>query len=336
MRPWPTAPGTHGKLVTVSETPRPQFPRRRALLALAASLSLALVGCGSEAGLPDDDTRTEQAVGLEVDPVRVTVQDAGAEPRANLEFRDVDNPAQETTATVARGFAQSVAPAEKADPAAPAAPESLDAPGLKATSLPLTAATTEAAAEDNGTRRVQFRLGETDDLPGAAGFEAGWTAEASGKVSTVRLAPPVDADDDIRAAAEDAVMGIASLPVVFPADPVGPGASWTVDSRVTGQSTLLQTTTYTLDNVDGDRVELSVAVQQRPAVGALDMSGVPDAPDGELRVLHSTTSSRGSLSVDLTRPLPVAGTVAATTRVTYGGDGDNRVMQDTTTALSLG
>lgn len=126
-------------------------------------------------------------------------------------------------------------------------------------------------------------------------------------------------------------MKILSLPVIFPEEEVGVGATWSVDTRVTGESTLLQTATYTITGMEGDRVDLDVDVQQRPALGALTME------DGEpLNVLNSNTTSEGSLTVDLGSPLPVDGRVSYTTRVVYGGaDSDVRVVQDSTTSLAF-
>lgn len=59
--------------------------------------------------------------------------------------------------------------------------------------------------------------------------------------------------------------------------------------------------------------------------------------DGQsLSVLNANTTSQGTLTVDLTRPLPVDGEVGYTTRVIYGGpDSDVRVVQDSTTGLTF-
>lgn len=134
-------------------------------------------------------------------------------------------------------------------------------------------------------------------------------------------------------------MKLTALPIVFPEEEVGTGATWTVDSRVTGESTLLQTTRYKVESIDGDRVTLSVEVEQRPTLGALSFEGQAEGTelkDKELDVLDSSTNSSGSITVDLTKPLPVGGDVSFDTKVTYGtADSDLRVVQSSLTELAF-
>lgn len=315
----------------------------RALLAAAVASSLALVACTPEETGP----ATEAAVGLTVDAPRITVDSIGEGDREVITYRDIqeepDDPEaramQDVSVEVAEGFTQEVMRADAVDVAAPVGGD------VDTLTLPLTGFTSPAAEADPeneerpATRDVELRVGQpsstnleqTDDIRSAEGFLVGWRGEDNGEVSTVRLAAPVDATDAGRATVEQSLMKLLSLPVVFPEEAVGPGAAWSVDSRVTGESTLLQTTTYTLVSHDGDTVELDVEVQQRPALGALEME------DGQsLSVLNANTTSQGTLTVDLTRPLPVDGEVGYTTRVIYGGpDSDVRVVQDSTTGLTF-
>lgn len=326
----------------------------RALAAVLTAAALTLAGC-SDAGEETNDG-VEAAVGLPVDPARVTVQSTGAGPGRVLAFRDVpgengDAPQQSVTVEVADGFNQSLVQADAVDVQAPAGGD------VSTMTLPLSGETRvaeepeeidpEAPDTSDATRDVELRLGQpsytdlelTDDIRSAEGFQLGWLAEDGGAVSLVRLAAPTEATDEGRALAEESIMTLLSLPVIFPGEAVGPGATWSVDSRVTGDATLLQTTTFTLVSVEGDLVELDVDVQQRPALGALNFEGQPGAEDmaGQtLDVLNSNTTSEGSLTVDLTKPLPVDGRVAYTTRVVYGGpDPEVRIVQDTTNAVSF-
>ncbi|QGU04988.1 hypothetical protein [Corynebacterium comes] len=299
---------------------------------VAAATVLALTACSTE----QTDPSIEPAVGLPVDASRVTVQTAGTGERV-LTYQDVDAEEQTVEVEVAEGLGQSLMQADAVDVQAPAGGD------VQRITVPLTGATTAAGeageGERDASRDVEFRVGRpsstnlelTDDIRSAEGFLLGWRAEDDGQVSTVRLAAPKDATDEGRSQVEQALMKLLSLPVVFPAEAVGPGATWSVDSRVTGESTLLQNITYTITSISGDRIELDVDVQQRPAIGALTME------DGQsLNVLNSNTTSEGSLTVDLNSPLPVDGRVSYTTRVVYGGaDSDVRVVQDTTTSLAF-
>ncbi|AJE33579.1 hypothetical protein B842_08650 [Corynebacterium humireducens NBRC 106098 = DSM 45392] len=306
----------------------------RIAAALGATALLALTACTSE----QPDPTIEAAVGLPVDAARITVVSTGAtgtDARV-LTYADVDAE-QSVEVEVAEGFNQLLMRADTVDVQAPAGGD------VTRLTVPLTGATTVAGEAVEGerpaTRDVEFRVGRpaadnlelTDDIRSAEGFLLGWRAGDAGDVSTVRLAAPKEATDEGRALVEKALMKLLSLPVVFPEEAVGEGATWSVDTRVTGESTLLQTATYTITGIDGDRVDLDVSVQQRPALGALEME------DGQsLNVLNSNTTSEGTLTVDLGRPLPVDGRVSYTTRVIYGGaDSDVRVVQDSTTSLAF-
>lgn len=327
----------------------------RSLTVTVTASALLLSACGAEE--EDTGAEVEQAVALAVDPARVMVQDTGQGPGRLLEFNDItteetEAAPQDTTLAVSQGFNQTVATAEAVDITAPAAGDR-QAAEVETVTLPLSAVTAAAGEPENeievvADRDVQLRLGTpthsdtslNEDLASAAGFKLGMRSNNSGQATTVQLAAPVDATDIGRQAAESALMKVLSLPVVFPDEPVGPGAIWSVDSRVTGEATLLQTTTYTLTGIQGERLELAVSVSQRPALGALSLEGQEGAAEGEagtLNVLNSNTSSSGSLSIDLGAPLPVAGRVDFTTRVIYGsGDSQVRVVQDSYSALDFG
>ena len=305
-----------------------RFPRALAAALTAAALTLS--ACTSE----DTGPQTEAAVGLPVDAARITVEDPGS---AGKVLAYTGEGQQSVTVEVAEGFDQSLMQADAVDVQAPAGGD------VTRLTLPLTGVTEGASepaeGEREATRDVEFTLGRpspdnlelAEDVHSAEGFRLGWRAEDDGQVSTVRLAAPTEATDDGRALVEQALMKLLSLPVIFPEVAVGEGATWSVDTRVTGDSTLLQTATYTITGIDGDRISLDVDVQQRPSLGALTME------DGEpLNVLNSNTTSEGSLTVDLGSPLPVDGRVSYTTRVVYGGaDSDVRVVQDSTTSLAF-
>ena len=158
-------------------------------------------------------------------------------------------------------------------------------------------------------------------------------------MNSLRLAAPQDATDEARGSVEQAIMKLTALPVVFPTEEVGKGASWTVDSRVTGESTLLQTTRYTVASIEGDQVKLNVEVEQRPSLGALSFEGQAqgtELEDKELKVVDSSTQSKGTITVDLSKPLPVGGDVSFDTKVIYGAAGSQlRVVQSSLTELNF-
>src|SRR5699024_3150070 len=141
------------------------------------------------------------------------------------------------------------------------------------------------------------------------GFQFGWRADDAGQVSSLRLAAPQSANDDARSILEQAIVELTSMPIVFPEEEIGEGAVWTLDSRTSGESTLLQTTTYTLEELTDTGAELSVDISQRPALGALTMEDC-----GELDVIVSYTSSLGQYRIVFYMSLLIRGDIDIATR----------------------
>ncbi|EEW49380.1 hypothetical protein HMPREF0290_2067 [Corynebacterium efficiens YS-314] len=330
---------------------------RRGLRALtvviACSTAVFLASCAEEP--PEEPTtEVEQAVGLAVDAPRITLEDAGTGELREIRYTDVPDPdasdsptRQTTTLTVEDGFAQSVVPAADVDPTAP---EGGDVSTMR---LPVTAEVTPAEPVDTDvvdpSREISIQVGLpaftdvelAEDILSTEGFTLGIRADDQGRQSTLSLAAPVDATDTGRVMMEQYLLKYTSLPVIFPEEAIGSGARWSVDTRVTGESTLLQTVTYTITAIRGNQIDLDVSVSQRPSLGALEISpgtaGVTEDTPEQLTVLNSNTASAGSITVDLTQPLPTAGTVSWTTRVVYGGGTeDMRVVQDSTASVTFG
>ena len=166
-----------------------------------------------------------------------------------------------------------------------------------------------------------------------------WRAASSGRVDTLKLLAPPESSTTGRSIVESSLLSLMSASVVFPAEPVGVGGVWTVSSRVTGDTSMLRTTTYTVTGAEGDTVSLDVSVEERPTQPELTIDNeiAGDLDGATLTVENSSTTSEGSLTVDLRRPLPVSGRVSATTRVIYAGPRpEARVVQDITSAVEFG
>ena len=294
------------------------------------ALALVLTGCSYEPPGP----AVEQAVAAPVDAARVTVEDAGSGDKRVLTFDDIDSE-QDLKFELTEGFAQDVVDAN-----APTDFES-SAPEESTTAFDLNAEVSEASDDPEqtpATRNAFMTLSNptysgTDALnvESGDGFQFGWRADDAGQVSSLRLAAPQAANDDARSILEQAIVELTSMPIVFPDEAIGEGAIWTLDSRTSGDSTLLQTTTYTLDKLTETGAELSLEISQRPALGALSMED-----GGELEVMNTETRSSGNLTIDFSQPLPTAGNIDIATRVTYGTqESEIRVLQSTNTRMQF-
>ena len=294
------------------------------------ALALVLTGCSYEPPGP----AVEQAVAAPVDAARVTVKDAGSGDKRVLSYEDV-NTEQNSHFELTEGFSQDVVEKSVAENFESGAPEEAT------TAFDLRAEVSEATddpEQTTATRNAFMTLTSptysgTDALnvESGDGFQFGWRADDAGQVSSLRLAAPQSANDDARSILEKAIVELTSMPIVFPEEEIGEGAVWTLDSRTSGESTLLQTTTYTLEELTDTGAELSVDISQRPALGALTMED-----GGELEVLDSTTRSSGNLSIDFSQPLPIRGDIDIATRVTYGTEeSEIRVLQSTNTRMQF-
>lgn len=292
---------------------------RRPLAALTAALMLLSAGL-SACSRSEDATPAvahDNAVELNVDAPKVTVIDTGDPTTATaLRWRRSDRPDSDDSATKesltvrnSSGFNQTVADASSLDTTAPAGGD------VTTLSLPMTV----GAGEEENTLDLTLGTPESSDLSHnsvlatAQGFHIGITRTDRGVVSTLRLAAPQQASDDARVLVEEAVLNWLSLQVVFPEDPVGAGARWTVESRVPGENSMLQTVTYTLEKLNGDQAELSAEITRRSTLGSLR------SPEDNLQldIVSTDSTSQGHITADLSSALTCQGTLAVTTRLVY-------------------
>lgn len=288
--------------------------------ALIATGSLGvLTACTSD----QPKTAVEKPVSLTIDAPKITVLNPGTGPLKQVTFSD-SGASQTARIALQDGFDQGTG---RADSLA-TAPESNP-------NLDTLTATLDTKVSSNSPRDVTYTLQDprhssaarSSEVASIAGFELGTITQTSGRVDSVRLAAPANASDGGRALAELYLMKFLAQPVVFPSDPIGVGATWTVDNRITGDSTMLRTTTYTLSSLDGTVATIEAKISDRPAIGALSLA--EQGGTGELKVLSTESHGGGTLTVDLTKPVPTAGKLSVTTRVIYGEDGtDTRVFQD--------
>lgn len=187
-----------------------------------------------------------------------------------------------------------------------------------------------SSTTDGSQHKVRIVLGKptgtnadrNDDIATAEGFEMESESSADGRVSSRTLSAPESASDSARASIEHALTQVTDLPIVFPEQPIGEGAKWSVSSRIDGVISMRQTVTYTLVERKGQAARLKVEVDRAPAVRNLAQT--------DLQVVDSATTSTGQLNLDLTKPLPVKGRVEIKQALTFGQEGSKvRVKQET-------
>ena len=301
----------------------------------AATLTLALTACSSA-----DDDPVAGVPAFPIDAPSVTLVNPGENPD---EVRYSPAAEWDTSVAVSSGVDQHVA--KSGDSTAPEAPAGGD---VDTTTLPLAAESTEAPAPEDGEEdadtRIDFTAGSGkhsnldvgQDVAAAEGFHMSWRADDTGRISTLKLLAPADAPQRGLQLVEPTLITLINNSVVFPDEPIGPGATWTVESRVAGDTSMTRTTTYTLLSREGDTLTLDTKVEERPQNNTLTIDSPGELEGESVQVDSSRTTSEGQIVVDLSRPLPVSGQTAWTTRLIYGGDDKARVVQDITRAVQFG
>lgn len=329
--------GVVSSLVAVKSTQRTRSICSR-LLAAACALTL-LAGCssadndgadngGADNGAAADQSGSANEVTIAVTPTTTTVVESGAEPRRALRFDTVDADPQNvelvTTSTVQQQIDND-------------APQDFSSPEL---TVPLTATTSTRAADDQNedassgaARSIDLTIGAAtspdDSLRDALSASNGSTARLgsteSGAITALHITPSDAALDTARAAIERSLTAAAYRSIDFPATPIGVGAQWTVEQQVLSGITLDQTLTVTLRTLDGDRAGLDVSITQTPA------SSVWNLPDnaGSLNIDSYTFDGTGTLDIDLTRPLPVGGSITADGEQMYTDPDSTTVLRQT-------
>lgn len=301
----------------------------------AATLTLALTACSSA-----DDDPVAGVPAFPIDAPSVTLVNPGENPD---EVRYSPAAEWDTSVAVSSGVDQHVAaPGEAEDADAPAGGD------VNKTTLPLTVTASDAPApsdgEEDADSRIDFVVGSGkhsdldigQDVAASEGFRMSWRAEDTGRISTLKLLAPTDAPQRGLQHVEPTLLALINSTVVFPDEPIGPGATWTVEGRVAGDTAMTRTTTYTLVSRDGDTLTLDTKVEEHPQNNTVTVDGPGELEGESVQVDSSRTTSEGQIVVDLSHPLPVSGQTAWTTRLIYGGNDKARVVQDITRAVQYG
>lgn len=304
--------------------------RLRAMGAVAAC-SLALVACGGDkdddtapaakdetaSASPDDDlggllgsepTESEETEGLEdggpqdlpADEAEVVVLDYGDEPRA-VPSIDLEE-GQRSTSTLQMRMAVAFN-------------------GKKSPSIPMTmvmAVEVQDVTEELTTVRTTYDDVSVDDtgLPGELvdELESGLASleglaitidqSPSGALLDTRFSLPDNAPSSAHQMVEQIAGSVASYAVPFPTEPLGEGASWTVSTTVdTNGLTSSQTTTYVLEEFDGERYRISTDIEG--TFEPVELSGV--------KLVRGSMAGSGETSGELGQMMPSLGTSEGST-----------------------
>ena len=269
---------------------------------LACATLLACSGpTPAPAAAPVASASPAAAVTVAIPPVTVTVNNAGAGPRTALVLHATPESAQRVSLTSTSTISQTIGTSPPSDQSSPEV------------TLPLTARPHGPA--DAATHTVGLTIGTpsspdttlSDALAKAVGSTSTVTVTPAGAVSQLVLDPPAALSDAGRSAAEQAQRQAIQFLPVLPGEPVGVGAVWTVRQQIDSLGLgLRQDTVLTLTAMRDSTITLGgVQVSQTPLTPTWTLPN----DQGTLNVDSYRVTGGGTLTLDLTKPLPLDGRV---------------------------
>jgi hypothetical protein len=180
--------------------------------------------------------------------------------------------------------------------------------------LSIALAALESRVEGEPTTAAGKRLAEV--IAGLSGVSGNKSMDAGGRTKAVNFTRPKDLPAAVAPVVEGFEQALDHMLVPLPRDPIGTGARWQTTQVITqGGVTLVQTTTWTLEAIQGSRLTLAMQVALAPRDPASPQSTT--LPGGLLATLERVDGDgKGRLVMDLARLLPVE--LAVENRVTLG------------------
>lgn len=279
-------------------------------------LILGLAACGSDddntppptpTGCATDTTAGDtKAALLPVPPAKVTLLTAGAEPGA-VALSAFDRASAQS--------AKLVTTSTFASPDGEGATQS-----ATTVDLPMTARVNCTDATD-----IDLQIGTAgspdtalnEALKAQNGSRAGMSIGPGVAPISLRILPGEDADDNARQAVEESLVSTFQRSVTLPTEPIGVGATWDAVRTVNAGANVRQTINATLTAREGDQLTIDFTIDESP------INSVFRLPDGGTLTIDSySMTGSGSVVVDLTRGVPVAGQMKISGgRTLVGGDG---------------
>lgn len=171
----------------------------------------------------------------------------------------------------------------------------------------------------------------TQALEAEAGSVARVKLAASGEVRSFTLAAPPGVSAEAQSTFEQALLQTFLRLIPLPAEPVSPGATWTVIRSVRADSTLTQTMQVTLGGTV-ERPELTAKVDESPDDSVFRVPG-----SGTTLTIESYTSEgNGTIEIDPARAFGQGGVQLEGGRALLGDDPAKKLTQKTGSIYRFG
>jgi hypothetical protein len=154
------------------------------------------------------------------------------------------------------------------------------------------------------------------------------SARGIGKGNNIEI--PANAAPEVRQGMEQIKDFVSRASTPLPEEPVGPGAKWEVNMPVKSQGVnLIQTATYILVSVEGDRFRAKETIFQTASRQKIENPGMPGM---KLDLTKMEGQGVGDFTFDTTRVLPLQGKMifksAMTMAMNAGGQSQSMVIKN--------
>jgi hypothetical protein len=246
----------------------------------------------------------------------IKLLEAGAEPRRELRF-DVEEGAKHAAEmTMRMTMTQAMGGAAM--------------PPQKMPAMVMTVETTASDVKDSGDIAFDFAYTKAEVLeePGImpmmismmkevmnsiVGMSGSGVMNNQGLNKSVKLNEQENMDPMLKQQTENIQQSMQQMSAPLPAEPVGVGAKWTVETPINQNGlSIKQIATYTLKKLDGDVAELDVELKQTAEEQDVEAPGMPK---GAVKLTSLLSTGTGTSTVALNRLVPMASSMKSTTEM---------------------
>lgn len=294
-------------------------------LGLAVSVLLFTVGCGKTGsegpeGGGENVARENGAISSKADGdagTTVKLLDPGAEPRTALRYKFEADRTEKMVLEMSMAMAMEMGDQKQPERQMPV------------TRMTMRIDSKEVSPE--GDLRYEFELEQVEVLPepGAnpamikameeqlstmQGLSGSATVTARGFTQNIEIKPPPGIDPQMRQFMDSMNQSLSQMSAPFPEEPVGRGARWQATMLLnTPAMKLTQIGTYSLSEIQGDKVKFDVAIEHSAPPQELEGPGA--APGVKVSLESLSSSGTATFELQMTSLVPTSNMNITTTNV---------------------
>ncbi|MHC4461468.1 MAG: DUF6263 family protein [Planctomycetota bacterium] len=282
-------------------------------LGLLVCMLLFVVGC-RKTDSEDSEGGNDSKVGAKT---TVKLLDPGAQPRTLLRYKFQANRTEKMVMEMSMAMAMQIGDQKQPETQVPA------------TRMTMTIDSKEVSPE--GDLHYEFELEQAEVLPkpganpavvnamkqqmsSAQDLRGSATVTSRGFTRDVEIKPLPGIDPQIRQSMDEMKQSINQMSAPLPEEPVGRGARWQVTMPVeTSVMKVTQIATYTLSEIQGDKVKFDITIKQSALPQEIDTPGA--APGGKVFLESLKSSGKGTVELQMTNLVPTSNINMTTTNV---------------------